>query len=132
VRPNDPANHDELLAMYRQGMGDSAIGKCVGRTKWAIGRWRRYHGLARFCVDPMKLTEEEEAKRRALYNQGLLDAEIAASLNIGFFGCLQLAQAECASAKLQKPKGKIPVSIQGNMQSAASTECQSDSAFRGF
>jgi hypothetical protein len=86
VRPNDPANHDELLAMYLQGMGDSAIGKRVGRTKWAIGRWRRYHGLARFCVDPMKLTEDEEAKRRTLYDLGLLDAEIAGSLNIGFSG----------------------------------------------
>lgn len=68
--------------LYEEGLSDPEIADRVGVTPSAIAQWRKRRELKPKGAGPKTLSGDEEERRRALYEKGLSDPEIADRIGI--------------------------------------------------
>lgn len=68
--------------MLASGMTDGAIAKSSGVSRCSVVQWRTRHGLPPSVGRNKPLDQQEDRKRRELYEQGLGDPAIAAALGM--------------------------------------------------
>lgn len=68
--------------MLASGMTDGAIAKSSGVSRCSVVKWRTRHGLPPSVGRTKPLDQQEDTKRRELYEQGLGDKSIAAALGM--------------------------------------------------
>jgi len=77
------ANDAIRFSLYREGKTDREIATSVGIKKNAIWYWRKRNNLPpNIHSPPHTITKEEHELRLSLYNQGLLDGEIAKAVGL--------------------------------------------------
>ena len=88
-----PDDHEKRLALYREGLNDTEIGKALNCSESVIRHWRNRNNLPTQRVLKQelekadkerykKLKAEEHERRLELYRRGLCDNDIAAALGV--------------------------------------------------
>lgn len=84
VQKNKRIKWDEAKAyeLWQQGKNDVEIGREVGASSFTVGYWRKHRGLASNVAhrEPNHDWDREEARR--LYDQGMIDKEIAKAVDV--------------------------------------------------
>lgn len=77
-----PEEHEERLALYRQGLSDREIGKRLYLNNTTIFMWRKINHLPANHPRVPYLPMEEEQRRMEAYRKGLTNKEMAAELGL--------------------------------------------------
>ncbi len=73
---------NKRMRLYNKGLTDPEIAEKLGEKKITISSWRYRNNLEPNTINGIELSEEEHEKRLKLYNEGLIDSEIAEKRNV--------------------------------------------------